>query len=33
MHLRANRHDDFFERPAGAVDLCGAMPPVRPAKS
>ena len=32
LNLRANRHDDFFERPAGAVDLCNAMPPVRPAK-
>lgn len=32
MHLRANRHDDFFARPAGAIDLCSAMPPVRPAR-
>ena len=32
LHLRANRHDDFFERPAGAVDLCNAMPPVRAVK-
>ena len=32
LHLRANRHDDFFERPAGAVDLCNALPPVRLAK-
>ena len=30
MHARANRQDDFFIRPAGAVDLCNAMPPVRP---
>ncbi|WP_116091960.1 peptidylprolyl isomerase [Sphingomonas crusticola] len=29
LHLRANRHDDFFERPAGAIDLCNALPPVR----
>ncbi|RVT92906.1 peptidylprolyl isomerase [Sphingomonas crocodyli] len=26
---RANRKDDFFIRPAGAVDICNAMPPVR----
>lgn len=32
MHLRANRQDDFYARPAGAIDLCNAMPPVRPAK-
>jgi len=32
LHLRANRHDDFFIRPAGAVDLCNALPPVRAAK-
>ena len=32
LHLRANRHDDFYARPAGAIDLCNAMPPVRPAK-
>lgn len=30
LHLRANRHDDFFERPAGAIDLCNALPPVQP---
>ena len=30
-HARANRRDDFFLRPAGAVDLCNAMPPVRAA--
>ena len=28
--VRANRHDAFFERPAGALDLCNALPPVRP---
>lgn len=33
VRVRANRHDAFFERPAGAVDLCNAMPPVRPAPS
>ena len=33
LNLRANRHDDFFARPAGAIDLCNAMPPVRPAKN
>jgi peptidylprolyl isomerase len=32
LHLRANRHDDFFIHPAGAIDLCNAMSPVRPAK-
>jgi peptidylprolyl isomerase len=32
LHLRANRHDDFYARPAGAIDLCNAMPPVRPVK-
>ena len=33
VHTRANRQDDFFLRPAGAVDLCNALPPVRPAKA
>ena len=33
LHLRANRHDDFYARPAGAIDLCNALPPVRPVKS
>lgn len=28
---RANRKDDFFERPAGAVDICNAQAPVREA--
>jgi peptidylprolyl isomerase len=32
LHLRANRHDDFYARPAGAIDLCNALPPVRPVK-
>lgn len=26
---RANRKDDFFIRPAGALDVCNALPPVR----
>jgi peptidylprolyl isomerase len=29
LHLRANRHDDFYIRPAGGVDLCNVTPPVR----
>ena len=29
LHLRANRHDDFYIRPAGGVDLCNVNPPVR----
>jgi peptidylprolyl isomerase len=29
MTARANRQDSFFLRPAGAVDVCNAMPPVR----
>lgn len=28
---RANRREPFFVRPAGAVDVCNAMPPVRTA--
>lgn len=31
LHVRANRQDRFFERPAGGLDLCNALPPVRPA--
>ena len=31
VQVRANRRDEFFERPAGAVDVCNAQPPVRPA--
>ena len=31
VHARANRQDSFFLRPAGAVDVCNAMPPVRSA--
>jgi peptidylprolyl isomerase len=29
VHVRANRQDSFFLRPAGAIDVCNAMPPVR----
>ena len=29
LMLRANRHDDFYIRPAGGVDLCNVSPPVR----
>ncbi|MEO5641487.1 MAG: peptidylprolyl isomerase [Sphingomicrobium sp.] len=29
---RANRHDDFYRRPAGGVDICNAPVPVRPLK-
>lgn len=29
LKLRANRQDDFYERPAGGVDLCNAPVPVR----
>ena len=29
LQLVANRHDDFFEVPAGGVDLCAARVPVR----
>lgn len=29
LHLRANRHDDFYVRPAGGVDLCNVQVPVR----
>jgi peptidylprolyl isomerase len=29
LRLRANRHDDFYIRPAGGVDLCNVSPPVR----
>lgn len=31
VRARANRKDDFFVRPAGAVDICNAQAPVRPA--
>ena len=30
VRVRANRQDSFFLRPAGAVDVCNALPPVRP---
>jgi len=29
MNARANRKDDFFAHPAGAVDICNALPPIR----
>ncbi|QPQ56294.1 peptidylprolyl isomerase [Allosphingosinicella flava] len=29
LHLRANRKDAFYERPAGGVDICNAPIPVR----
>jgi peptidylprolyl isomerase len=31
VHVKANRQDTFFLRPAGALDVCNALPPVRPA--
>ena len=29
LSVRANRHDDFYIRPAGGVDLCNVQVPVR----
>jgi peptidylprolyl isomerase len=29
LHVRANRKDDFYIRPAGGVDLCNVNVPVR----
>ncbi len=29
LHVRANRHDDFYIQPAGGVDLCNVQVPVR----
>ena len=29
LRVRANRHDDFYVRPAGGVDLCNVQVPVR----
>lgn len=29
LKARANRKDDFFAHPAGAVDICNALPPIR----
>jgi peptidylprolyl isomerase len=29
VHVRANRHDQFYIRPAGGVDLCNVQVPVR----
>ena len=31
IDARANRDQGFFVRPAGALDLCNALPPVRKA--
>lgn len=31
LQVRANRHDDFYIRPAGGVDLCNVQVPVRKA--
>ena len=33
LKARADRRDDFFVHPAGAIDLCNAQVPVRPLKS
>ena len=32
VKIKANRKDDFYLRPAGALDLCSALPPVRERK-
>jgi peptidylprolyl isomerase len=29
LHVKANRHDDFYQVPAGGVDLCNVNVPVR----
>ena len=29
VRVRANRHDDFYIRPAGGVDVCNVQVPVR----
>jgi peptidylprolyl isomerase len=29
VHLRANRHDEFYRQPAGGVDLCNVQVPVK----
>ena len=29
LHVRANRHDQFYIRPAGGVDLCNVQVPAR----
>jgi peptidylprolyl isomerase len=33
LHIRANRHDAFYIRPAGGVDLCNVQVPVRKKKN
>ncbi|MCY7280351.1 MAG: peptidylprolyl isomerase [Sphingomonas bacterium] len=32
LRVKKNRRDEFYIRPAGGVDLCNALVPVRPAK-
>ena len=32
IQVKANRRDTFFLKPAGALDVCNALPPVRAAK-
>ena len=32
LEVKKNRRDEFYIRPAGGVDLCNALVPVRPAK-
>ncbi|MCY7271329.1 MAG: peptidylprolyl isomerase [Sphingomonas bacterium] len=32
LRVKKNRQDEFYIRPAGGVDLCNALVPVRPAK-
>ena len=32
LQVKKNRRDEFYIRPAGGVDLCNALVPVRPAK-
>ena len=29
IHVKANRQDAFFLRPAGALDVCNALPPIK----
>ena len=29
IQAKANRQDAFFVRPAGALDVCNALPPVK----
>tara|TARA_A100001391_G_scaffold83275_2_gene54548 strand:- start:42994 stop:43965 length:972 start_codon:yes stop_codon:yes gene_type:complete len=32
VEVRANRHDSFYEIPAGGVDICNVQVPIRPAQ-